>query len=62
MSWPPMSGHIVYALATGVVCGIAAAPYPAVISPPYAATLGTLFVYPATVAIWRYLHRPGSGR
>jgi hypothetical protein len=34
-----------------------------VISPPYAAMLGTLVVYPVMVAMWWRLHRPGgSGR
>jgi predicted PurR-regulated permease PerM len=37
-----LSGHIIFALATGITCGIVAARYPEVISPPYAAILGTL--------------------
>jgi hypothetical protein len=58
-----LSGHIIFALATGIACGIVAARYPEVISPPYAAILGTLVVYPVMVAIWWRLHRPGgSGR
>src|ERR1700730_10456097 len=54
-----LSGHIIFALATGIACGIVAARYPEVISPPYAAILGTLVVYPVIVAMWR-LHRPGG--
>jgi hypothetical protein len=58
-----LSGHIIFALATGIVCGIAAVRYPEVISPPYAAILGALVVYPVMVAMWWRLHRPGgSGR
>jgi hypothetical protein len=30
------------------------------ISPPYAAILGTVILYPALVAVWRRLPRPGS--
>ena len=37
-----LSGHIIFALATGITCGIVAARYPEVISPPYTAILGTL--------------------
>jgi len=58
-----LSGHIIFALATGITCGIVAARYPEVISPPYAAILGTLVVYPVMVAMWWRLHPPGgSGR
>jgi hypothetical protein len=39
---------------------IVAARYPEVISPPYAAMLGTLVVYPVMVAMWWRLHRPGG--
>jgi hypothetical protein len=35
-----------FALGTGLACGIAAARYPDVIGPPYAAILGTLIIYP----------------
>jgi hypothetical protein len=59
MTWP-LSGHIVFALATGLACGIAAARYPDVISPPYAALVGTLVVYPAMVGMWWRLQRPGG--
>jgi hypothetical protein len=62
MTWP-LSGHIGFALATGLVCGIAAAQYPTVISAPYAAILGTLFVYPVMLLIWWGLNRSrGSDR
>ena len=62
ITWP-LSSHIIFALATGITCGIVAARYPEVISPPYAAMLGTLVVYPVMVAMWWRLHRPGgSGR
>jgi predicted PurR-regulated permease PerM len=58
-----LSGHIIFALATGIACGIVAARYPEVISPPYPAILGTLVIYPVMVAMWWRLHRPGgSGR
>jgi hypothetical protein len=53
-----LAGHTALALATGLACGIAAAHYPVVLSPPYAAILGTLVVYPAMVAMWWRLHRP----
>jgi hypothetical protein len=56
MTWP-LSGHIVFALATGLACGIAAARYPDVISPPYATLVGTLVVYPVMVGMWWSLHR-----
>jgi hypothetical protein len=59
LTWP-LSGHIVFALATGLVCGIAAAHYPDVISPPYAAIIGALAVYPLMVAMWWRLNRPGG--
>src|SRR5580693_4585228 len=55
-----LSGHIIFALATGITCGIVAARYPEVILPPYAAMLGTLVVYPVMVAMWWRLHRPGG--
>jgi hypothetical protein len=57
----PLSGHIIFALATGIACGIVAARHPEVISPPDAAILGTLVVYPVMVAMWWRLHRPGGG-
>jgi len=49
--------RIAYALATGLVCGFAAGHYPTVISPPYAAILGTLVVYPWIVVIWWRFNR-----
>ena len=57
-----MSGHIALALATGLACGLAAAGYPDVVSPSYAAIVGTLAVYPAMVGMWRHLHWPGGER
>ena len=55
-----LSGHIIFALATGIACGIVAARYPEVISPPCAAIFGTLVVYRVMVAMWWRLHRPGG--
>ena len=45
ITWP-LSSHIIFALATGIACGIVGARYPEVISPLYAAIFGTLVVYP----------------
>ncbi|MGA8613456.1 MAG: hypothetical protein WB760_17490 [Xanthobacteraceae bacterium] len=59
VTWP-LSGHIALALATGLACGLAAAGYPDVVSPPYAAIVGTLAVHPAMVGMWRHLHWPGG--
>jgi hypothetical protein len=59
MTWP-LSGHIALALATGLACGRATARYPNLVSPPYAAIVGTLALYPAMVAMWRHLHGPGG--
>jgi energy-converting hydrogenase Eha subunit C len=56
VTWP-LSGHIVFALVTGLVCGIAARGYPDVIAPPYAAIVGTLMVYPLILMIWWRLTR-----
>ena len=50
--------HAALALATGLVCGGLAARIDGMISPPYAAILGTLVVYPALVAVWRLMPRP----
>jgi hypothetical protein len=50
--------HAALALATGLVCGGLAARIGGMISPPYAAILGTLVVYPALVAVWRRMPRP----
>jgi hypothetical protein len=58
MTWP-LSGHVALALGTGLALGIADAHYPTLISPHYAAILGTLVVYPVMVAMWWRLHRPG---
>ena len=59
MTWP-LSGHVALALATGLTCGIAASRYPDVIAAPYAATLGTLVIYPVMVAAWWHLNPPGG--
>jgi uncharacterized protein (DUF2062 family) len=59
MTWP-LSGHVALALATGLACGTTAAHYPIVISPSYAAILGTLVVYPTIVATWRRFNPPGG--
>jgi hypothetical protein len=62
ITWP-LSGHIALALGAGLAFGTAAAHYSNVISPPYAAILGTLVVYPMVVATWWYFNPPGgSGR
>jgi hypothetical protein len=45
---------------TRLACGITASHYPDVVSPSYAALLGTFVVYPLMLAIWCYLHRPGG--
>src|SRR6266571_2323059 len=50
--------HAALALATGLICGGLAAHIGGMISPPYAAILGTLVVYPALVAVWRRMPRP----
>jgi hypothetical protein len=47
--------HAALALATGLVCGVIASRIGGMISPPYAAILGTLVGYPALVAVWRRL-------
>ena len=49
--------HAALALATGLVCGGLASRIGGMISPPYAAILGTGVVYPALVAIWSRLSR-----
>jgi hypothetical protein len=49
--------HIALAFATGLVCGGLASRVGGMFSPPYAAILGTLVVYPALVAIWSRLSR-----
>ena len=51
--------HAALALATGLVCGVLVSRIGGMISPPYAAILGTLVGYPALVAVWRRLLRPG---
>ena len=45
MTWP-LASHIVFALGIGFACGIAAIRYPEVITPTYAAILGTVVLYP----------------
>ena len=52
--------HAALALATGLVCGGLASRIGGMISPPYAAILRTLVVYPALVAVWRRVPRPGK--
>ena len=52
--------HAAFALATGLVCGGLASRIDGVISPPYAAILGTLVCYPTLVTVWR--RRPGKRR
>jgi hypothetical protein len=55
--------HAALALAVGLVCGgLAARIGGGMISPPYAAILGTLVVYPALVTVWRLVPRPGRRR
>src|SRR4051794_30688560 len=58
MTWP-LSGHVVFALGTGLASGATAARYPDVIAPPYAAIVGTFVLYPMMVVAWWRLHRPG---
>jgi len=57
MIWP-FAGHLVFALGAG----FAATNYPAVISPQYAAILGTFVLYPVMVIMWWHLHRPDNRR
>ena len=61
MTWP-LSGHLVFALGTGLASGATAAHYPDVISTVHAAILGTLVLYPLMVLIWWRLHRLGEKR
>ena len=51
--------HAALALAAGIVCGALVSRVGGMISPPYAAILGTLVGYPALVTLWRRLPRPG---
>lgn len=44
--------HAGLALTTGLLCGTAAARVGHIVSPPYAAILGTLIIYPILTAIW----------
>jgi hypothetical protein len=46
------------ALATGLVCGGLASRIGGMISPPYAAILGALVLYPTLVVVWRRMPRP----
>jgi hypothetical protein len=50
--------HAALALATGLVCGSLASRIDGMISPPYAAILGTLVVYPSLIAVWRRMPQP----
>src|SRR5271154_3023924 len=52
--------HIALALATGLLCVVIASRIGGRIAPPYAATLGTLVVYPPLATMWRRL--PLRGR
>src|SRR5713226_9217556 len=54
--------HAALALATGLVCGGLASRIGGMISPPYAAILGTLVVYPTLITIWRRMPQPGWRR
>ena len=54
--------HATLALATGLVCGGLASRIDGVISPPYAAILGTVVGYPALVTVWLRTPRPGRRR
>ena len=55
-------GHAALALTTGLVCGALATRVRVPISPPYAAILGTLLLYPFMLAIYWRLHRPRGKR
>jgi hypothetical protein len=50
--------HAALALATGLVCGGLASRIDGMISPSYAAILGTLVVYPTLIAMWRRMPQP----
>jgi hypothetical protein len=50
--------HAALALATDLVCGSLASRIDGMISPPYAAILGTLVVYPTLIAVWRRMPQP----
>jgi len=52
--------HVALALATGLACGVLSSRISGIISPPYAAIIGTLVAYPALVAVWRRLPRLGK--
>ena len=54
--------HAALALTTGLVCGALAARIGGPISPPYAAILGALALYPLMLAIYWRLHRPRGKR
>jgi len=54
--------HVALALATGLVCGALASRFDLLVSSPYAATLGTLVVYPAFFAIWSRLPQLRRGQ
>lgn len=51
--------HIVMALATGLVCGALASRTNLLVSPPYAATIGSLILYPLLVTTWQRIARFG---
>src|SRR6266446_903510 len=54
--------HAALALATGLACGALASRIDGMVSPPYAAILGAAVFYPALLAVWRRLPRPGWHR
>ena len=55
--------HITLALVLGLLCGtIASRIDGSIIAPPYAATLGTLILYPLVMILWRRLTRFGRRR
>src|SRR6266851_7277738 len=51
--------HAALGLATGLVCGVLSSRIGGMISPPYAAILGPLVVYPVLAAVWQRLPRRG---
>jgi hypothetical protein len=57
---PPL--HAALALTTGVACGALAARFSGTVVPPYAAIMGAAVVYPALIAVWRRMPRPGWHR
>jgi hypothetical protein len=54
--------HASLALATGLVCGVLSSRIGGMISPPYAAILGTFVVYPVVGSVWQRMLRPRRHR